>query len=366
MEKIMTDNLNALLERMEDTKNSLNTDRLDMSFGELMSMYEREEILISPEFQRLFRWNTSQQSRFIESLLLGIPIPPIFVAEDENGRWEVVDGLQRISTVFSFFGLLKKAIKDQNWELDSSKNDWVLDKGELVPEFADLSCQQLPLKLQLNLKRSVCRIEIVKWNSKYDMRYELFNRLNTGGARLTDQEIRNCIFRGISTKFNKFLSEEGKNTIFVDLISPTYKQVEELYMDELVLRFCSLYNNAENVKENISQHMTSFMKEVVHCPGKVEFYKEIFDRTLALLEPIGKKAFRGINHVLSTSLFDGVSIALAQNIEKYEAEDSTYLERKIEQLKSDEEFKKVTGSSANSRTRIMKRVKVANELFMKD
>lgn len=180
----------VLLKKLEETKNSLSTDRLDMSFGEIMSMYERREIIIDPIFQRLFRWTDFQQTRFIESLLLGIPIPPIFVAEDKDGRWELVDGLQRISTVFSFFGLLDKL---------PEKNDWILKHGELIPELEYFGCKDLPLKLQLNIKRAVCRIEIVKWNSKYDMRYELFNRLNTGGARLTDQEIRNCIFSSTLT-----------------------------------------------------------------------------------------------------------------------------------------------------------------------
>lgn len=95
----------ALLQEVEAARNSLNTDRLDMSFGEIMSMYENGEMIINPEFQRFYRWNDYQQTRFVESILLGIPVPPIFVAEDENGRWELVDGLQRLSTVFSFFGI---------------------------------------------------------------------------------------------------------------------------------------------------------------------------------------------------------------------------------------------------------------------
>ncbi|MFN6036372.1 MAG: DUF262 domain-containing protein, partial [Dolichospermum sp.] len=70
-------------------------------------MYEDKEIVIKPAFQRYFRWDEEQRTRFIESILLGIPIPPIFVAEDGDGVWELVDGLQRISTVLSFFGVLK-------------------------------------------------------------------------------------------------------------------------------------------------------------------------------------------------------------------------------------------------------------------
>ena len=81
-------------------RNTLKTDRLDMSFGELINIYSDKELFISPEYQRAFRWSDYQRTRFIESVLLGIPIPPIFVAEDDNGKWEVVDGLQRISTIY--------------------------------------------------------------------------------------------------------------------------------------------------------------------------------------------------------------------------------------------------------------------------
>ena len=71
----------------------------------------------------------------------------------------------------------------------------------MLKELENLTVEDLPLKFRLNIKRSVCRIEVIKWDSNYDMRYELFSRLNTGGSPLTEQEIRNCIFRGISPDF---------------------------------------------------------------------------------------------------------------------------------------------------------------------
>ena len=98
---------NVLQKEIEEKRNSLTTDRLDMSYGEIISMYQNDDLIINPEFQRLFRWNNYQKTRFIESILLGIPTPPIFVAEDKEGKWELVDGLQRLSTIISFFGLLK-------------------------------------------------------------------------------------------------------------------------------------------------------------------------------------------------------------------------------------------------------------------
>ena len=83
------------------------TDAYQMSLGEIVSMYEAEEVIIHPEFQRLFRWTPGQKSKLVESLLLGIPLPSIFVFEKEDGKWELIDGLQRLSTILEFMGLLK-------------------------------------------------------------------------------------------------------------------------------------------------------------------------------------------------------------------------------------------------------------------
>ena len=70
-----------------------------MSIGEMINLYKDDELEVHPEFQRFFRWDEEQKSKLIESLLLGIPIPPIFVAQKLNGRWDVIDGQQRLSTI---------------------------------------------------------------------------------------------------------------------------------------------------------------------------------------------------------------------------------------------------------------------------
>jgi Protein of unknown function DUF262 len=80
------------------------TDAYQMSVGEIVTMYDNSEIIVDPEFQRLFRWDISQESKLIESLLLGIPLPSIFVFEKENDNWELIDGLQRVSTILEFMG----------------------------------------------------------------------------------------------------------------------------------------------------------------------------------------------------------------------------------------------------------------------
>lgn len=336
------------------TRNSLSTDRLDMSFGEIMSMYEREEIIINPDFQRLFRWSNYQQTRFMESLLLGIPIPPIFVAEDKNGKWELVDGLQRLSTVFSFFGILRDY---------TEKNGWVMCEGDLIKELKDYDYKSLPTKFQLNIKRASCRVEIIKWNSQIDMRYELFNRLNTGGSPLADQEIRNCIFRGISNKFNDFLKRIAKSEDFTTLIEPTEKQLSELYLEELVLRFVALYNSHDNIKEILSVHMTEYMRDVIIHDSFDYSLENVIIRVIDLLKPLGKGLFRFNNGTFSTSLFDAIMIGIAENIDFYEKTGSKNIISKIDELKTNDYFRKYTGSASNSKTRVLNRIKIAKDTF---
>ncbi len=346
----------GLEDKIESTRNSLTTDRLDMSFGEIMSMYEKDEIIINPEFQRLFRWSDYQQSRFIETILLGIPIPPIFVAENEEGKWELVDGLQRLSTVLSFFGILKSSPRI---------NNWALLEGDLVPELDGYKCDNLPMRFQLNIKRSTCRIEIIRWNSDYDMRFELFNRLNTGGSPLTNMEIRNCIYRGISSRFNEFLKELAYSEDFINLISPSKKQRDELYLEELTLRFVSLFDNRSNIKQSIDQHMTYFMKESV---GKKDFnyerYKTRFTETITTLKKLGPQIFRSKNNDFATGYYDIIMIGVAEHIDKIKIITPENLKEIINnQVKNNEKVKKMSGRGATSKERVLNRFKIADELF---
>ncbi|PWV51725.1 DUF262 domain-containing protein [Chitinophaga sp. S165] len=349
--------IQRLEKEIELQRNSLSTDRLDMSFGEIMSMYERDEIIIDPAFQRLFRWDIEQQSRFIESILLGIPIPPIFVAEDGDGRWELVDGLQRVSTVLSFFGILRTI---------PEKNDWILEEGDRVESMEGFSGNTLPYKFKLNIRRATCRVEIIRWNSNYDMRFELFNRLNTGGTPLTPQEIRNCIYRGISTKFNDFLKKLSIASDFVSLTALSPEQQEELYNEELVLRFLSLYKNRGKIKTSIAQHMTNFMRDAL-ANSNFDYagLESVFNKVVKLLKPLGKEIFRQSNGMFATALYDTIMIGVAENISKYNTESSLpLLQDKIKELRNDEVLIKFSRKGGNNKkSRILNRLKEANRIF---
>lgn len=138
------------------------SDGYDMSVGEVMNLYRDKELFINPTFQRLFRWDESQKTRFIESLLLGIPIPPIFVMQDEAGVWELIDGLQRLSTVLEFAGLLRK---ESGQYLEPS----VLEGTAFLPSLAGKRWEPSNADVnngigktqQLQIKRARLRVEIL-------------------------------------------------------------------------------------------------------------------------------------------------------------------------------------------------------------
>ncbi len=220
-----------LLIKIDEQSLAVRTDSLDMSFGEISSLYEDGELEIRPAYQRSFRWSPTQESQFIESLLLGLPIPPIFVIETETRSYELIDGLQRISTYLHFTGKLKdkKALK--------------LSNCNIVPSLNNMTGEMLSPPLKIQLKRSYVKMYIVKRESPESIKYDMFKRLNTGGSLLEAQEIRNSTIRFLDEKFIDFIQKLSKNPNFKNCIGYVQDyQLERQFDDELVLRFFTLKN----------------------------------------------------------------------------------------------------------------------------
>lgn len=377
----------ALLEKaVSDERKRLSSDRLDISFGELINLYKNGELIIRPEYQRLFRWSEAQKTALIESILLSIPIPPIFVAEDKNGVWELVDGLQRVSTFISFFGELKgsgwtidyqedrdrSGVEEEEIDEESGEetggiktiNKWTLQEGGLVKSLQGFNVDNLPPNLKINLKRAVCRVEILRGESSTSMKYELFKRLNSGGSKLTPQEIRNAIYRGVNPRLNELLLKVSKSEVFKYLTQLSSGKLNELYDQELVLRFFAFYKNAENVNENMEKFLNDFMEITVqNASFDYDVYESLIMRVLELIYQIeDNKIFRNERNLFVPAYFEGILIGVAQNIETY-AEDLELLKSKITQLKSDNDFKRYSGTASNSRSRIRNRLKRVDEIF---
>lgn len=373
MDETLQIQLIKLESEISSERERLSSDRMDISFGELINLYRNKELIIRPEYQRLFRWNLGQKTALIESILLGIPIPPIFVAEDSEGVWELVDGLQRVSTFISFFGELDEDLTkipdDMDEEIVNEEdirilNKWELEAGSLIPSLEGLNIDILPNKFRINLKRAVCRVEILRGESNIAMKYELFKRLNSGGSKLTPQEIRNAIYRGINPVVNELLLELSRDPNFLKLTSLSKQKNHELYDQELILRFVALLNNHENVNDNLENYLNHFMeKEVVNPNFDKSYYSIIFRDVLQLLDKVGDdKIFRNHNNLFVPALFEGITIGIAQNIDNYRNDLATLQER-IAQIKSDDEYRRYSGSASNSKSRIRNRLRRAQEIF---
>jgi hypothetical protein len=376
--------IEILEKEVSDERGRLSSDRMDISFGELINLYRNRELIMFPEYQRLFRWTSSQKTALIESLLLSIPIPPIFVAEDSEGVWELVDGLQRVATIISFFGDLETdiskltyLIQDEPYVADNDMlentheetlgNKWTLEVGGLVPSLEGFDIDTLPSKYKINLKRAVCRVEILRGESNSIMKYELFKRLNSGGSKLTPQEIRNAIYRGINPKINILLQELSQNTKIQELMSLSTQKKQELYDQELVLRFIAFYRNIDDINENTERFLNKFMETSAQDPTfDIESYKNIFNKVVDLIYAIGDpNIFRNSRNTFVPAYFEGILIGVAHNIHLYE-NNPELLRTKIQDLKEDSNFKKYSGSASNSKSRIKNRLNSVNTIFSAD
>ena len=249
-----------IISAVDERRKRAETKALDVSLNELADMYSSSELTIRPEYQRLFRWSKAKQSQFIESLLLEMPIPPIFVIEIEEGKWELIDGLQRLSTYLHFRGELHAP------ELDPpiKKGDkLVLEECDIVKELNEHTYDDLPTALQVRLKRHFLRVETVRKETDNHFRYYMFKRLNTGGEQLSEQEIRNCTIRLLGEEFNNFIVELRKNGDFYECIESLSEESRRRMGDvELVLRFFAFKNNFDEFRHDIADFMTDFMERV--------------------------------------------------------------------------------------------------------
>jgi uncharacterized protein with ParB-like and HNH nuclease domain len=234
-----------LEKEIEEAKRLVKTDAYQMSVGELINMYRDGELIINPDFQRLFRWEIGQKSKLIESLLLGIPVPSIFVFEKEDAKWELVDGLQRVSTLLEFMGMLKNPITGQNENptaLVATKYLPSLDKSvwEESSDVLDVALKEqvpLPTSLQLAIRRSRISVEILKRPSSNSTKYDLFQRLNAGGTQANSQELRNVIVIMVSAKYNQFMRGCAQRKTFLNVLSASSDQLEKQRDMEYVSRF---------------------------------------------------------------------------------------------------------------------------------
>ena len=300
-------------------------DGYDISFGELVSLYEKNELIVQPEYQRLFRWDQTQKTRFIESLLLNIPIPPVFVFSDQKGRWELVDGLQRVSTVLEFMGKLCDAdgnvaapfTCDGTGLIPSLKAiRWPLPDEEELPDDR-LPPEVLPQPLRLSIRRARIRVEILGQETDAQVKYELFQRLNSGGANLSEQELRNCIVVSINKPVFEKIKAMAANEDFLKLTSGVGEErAKRQYLIELVTRCVVLRNYPYEAGLDVHEYLDEGIMDIA-ANDTFDWEQEegVFVRTMkALREGVGADAFSK-NNRFSLAMFEFISLGLSKAIQ---------------------------------------------------
>ncbi len=299
----MAVSIERIASEVEDQESDLSPYKIvaypaDFTLQVLHDKWKNGEIEIPP-FQRQFVWTQSQASRLIESFLLGLPVPGVFLYKDKlTQKLLVIDGQQRLKTVFGYFdGYLPGA--QERFVLRGVRQEW---EGRA---YTDLSEPD-----QIRLRDSVLRATIVDQLDPADTSsvFHIFERLNTGGTVLRPQEVRNCIYQG---PFNDLLIELNHDPTWRKLVGSGLpdKRMRDM---ELILRFLSLYEDSDKYTKPMKDFLSNFMRSNRHAkPQRLEEFRKIFASTVQrVVDSLGRKPFH-IKAGLNAAVFDSVMVAFA-------------------------------------------------------
>lgn len=285
----------------------------DLSFREIISMYDDEE-LVKPELQRKYVWDKSEASRFIESVLMGLPVPSVFFAQT-GSRKLIVDGYQRIMTVRDYVKGFFSA-DNKPFRLSNSEKINIRWRNKL---FSELSVDD-----QRKIKSTTIHTIIFEQKKPENgdtSLYQVFERINTSGRTLTPQEIRNCVYQG---SMNTLLFELNKNSKWRELYG---LQTEDPRMRdlELILRFFLMKSdyvlNTDASQISLKQSLNLFMSKYAHADEKIinEFRQDFADTIDGVYKVLGINAFRNITNGKFTkkfhpAIFDAIMVAFYKAI----------------------------------------------------
>lgn len=307
---------------------------VDLSVQDLLFQYQSGDIL-KPELQRNYVWEKKEASRFIESLLLGLPVPSIFLANMIDQRRLIVDGYQRIMTLFNYVSEGKWPNTDEPFRLTNS--------NLINLKWRNKSFKELDLADQRRLR--LYTLHAIVFEQKKPQNdsslYQIFERINTSGKSLNSQEIRNCVYQG---DMNILIQDLNKNTCWRNLYGDEREDKRMLDV-ELVLRFFTLNNpqiyNSTNYNISLKQELNLFMMNNIHCKA-IDQYRNTFNSTISFIwEHYGEEAFYNLQNDLLKyrkrlypTVFDALMVSTAIALSRgYEYDDSDLKLKKLDLLK---------------------------------
>jgi len=337
-------------QQYDSQRQKVDVDHYDMTVRELVRMSSTGELRRAPVYQRKFRWTEEAESRLIESLLLGLPVPSIFVATNVDGSWEVVDGLQRVSTLIHF-------VADPAILLESIRKSTPLTLTKLrkLPALNGLSLSSMPTPLQLQFYKRALRVTALSDKSDREARFDMFERLNTGGVELSPQEVRACIYQG---PFNDMIRNLASYEPFVKLVKLQKKKQDDGTREELVLKFSAYLDNRSNFKGKVTAFLNEYManaSETVDMKSRHDLFTKVVDTLSAICR--GPLLRDGVNLTPQNQL-EAVMVAAADLLEagdEIQTPPDGWLE--------DEELVDSSTGATNTSAMLNRRIKRATDLL---
>lgn len=305
--------------------------------------------IIVPDFQRRYVWNINQASRLVESFLLGLPVPGIFLAkEKDTGNLLVLDGQQRLVTCKAFREEMFP-ITNRVFSLKNVNEKWVGKK------YSELDTSD-----QNRFDDSVLRATITQQIHPEDDSsiYHIFQRLNAGGTFLQNQEIRNCLYHG---NFNEMLKELNLNETWRNLYN-SKKPNKRMKDEELILRFLALHYNFQNYSKPMNEFLSNFMDNNRNISMEdSERMKKIFIETISFIyEKVGIDAFRPRGNI-NTAAFDSITYVIAN----FKSELDYNISDNIKKLFQDIGYLKAIGEGTTDPETIKNRFEIAKKYLLK-
>jgi len=326
------------------------------SCADLFRMHEQGILEIQPEFQRDIVWKGPDQTRFIDSLIKQLPIPSLcFALDHKQQKWIVIDGLQRISTVVKF-------LKGGDWKL-SQLNDIepeISGKSVAAIKTSTASLHQYYTRVEnLSIPVTVLRCDFKK-NSHMEYLFTIFHRLNTGGMKLNNQEIRNCIYGGI---FNNLLKDLDLNSHWRRLNKMRPKQAYRFTKQEIILRFFAFTERRNKYEGHLAKFLNDYMHTNQNPPNQwIEEKRKLFMDTV---ECVSEGIFVGKTpQKLSITFLEALLVGVGSNLPKIMNAPDWKLARSHKNLSENAEFTEgALREGLSKKQRVISRLNTAVKLF---
>ncbi len=342
----------SALTQIQYNKKLIKYDTRDYVIEYIVKKLKKDEFFVPIEYQRKFIWDEKNKCNFIESLLMGLPIPFMFFADIADGRVEIVDGAQRVQTMAQFV-----------------ENDLVLNKLDVLTSSNGFRFGDFDIAIQRRFLNTSVRVVFLEEGTTVETRQEIFKRINTGGIRAEPREVRRGALEG---KFMDFLTECYNNKLFNDLV-PRSKQAELRFEGfELVSRFFAYYDSFQSdfigydgqVAKYIDKYIEDKNKQWKTNDSEILTYKQRFDNMLNFAQQLlGKRGFRKTLNAKSTprARFEAISVGIALALAT-----GNHLNPENNKWIDSDEFTEITSSdAANNKSRLMKRITYVRDALLR-